>query len=1556
MSVSNGLSPLVCVVFSVSTACTVGLNAPVLLFGGDYASAQIVPDATLGGESSRVISGTVVLGNSRDRITGGAQRGANLFHSFREFNVNSGQRVYFANPVGVQSIFSRITGGNVSNINGVLGVDGRASLFLLNPNGILFGPNAQLDIRGSFLATTARSFQFADGQEFSAVAPQAVPLLTVNLPVGLQYGAPSNAVGTLRSQGNLAAGQNLTLAATNLDLQGQLQAGQNLTLQAQDTVRIRDSQTQPWIARAGGNLLIQGNQGIDIFALNHPQSGFFAGGDLTLQSAQAVGGDAHFSTGGKFQIIQLNGAPGNLFSPADPVILADGDVSLGNYVGASLHIWAGGSVTLGSVSITDVDTTNFRQEAVTLADGRTVVNINGGAVPTLDVRAGIDWSALGGLPGNAVADGNNGSVNGAGLVLGGNGNASQVSSANITTGDIFNLAGGSNNPGTILLTNQYNPRANLTGNIQTQVISTYGDVVIDSKGGITTGTLDTSSPGLAGNVILNAVGDIRPGNIQAQSFAGPGDGFNAIRLTSRTGAVVLQGATVTNSNADLTGLAGDIFIDAGQGVTVTNSTLQSQGNVGRIFIGSNLTPAQVTISNSTLSTEAQQTFATVGDTADSGTIAIQGRAIAINANSQITTSVGAGITGTSGDISIGYDPDADRVSAATVNLAGATLRTTNLGTGDSGSITIQGNQTVALTGVGGGVGGQVVTRSTGQGNSGQITIAGGETVALTDQTLLSTAEAGLAGDINIRAAAARGTAISITRSNIDAESNNISGTAGNIALIASNRGDIRLQGQGESITTSTFGNPPATGTTLFGGDISLDHYVLDSTTFSRAQSGNIQVDGKAIVLNNQAQILTDAQGTAGGTAGQIRVTGNRLTLDNQSEIAARLLNNEIGSAGTIQGDSGGVAIAIQGDIALNNLSGIRTDVQGTAGGTAGPIAITADNLTLTGVSQITARLLNATANGGNGNPDQINRGNAGDINIAVRGATVLDGTPAVGAVTGGDLSRITSSAFGGTIGNGGSVRLDTGSLRIQNNASISASIGGQGQGGSVDINALGNVSILQAGRLSSAVRAGAIGNGGTIKVTAASLTIAAGGAIEGIVEGSNVTPGLPAGQGNAGTIQLLVSGETNLSGAGAKIANAIGQDARGIGGSIFLETGSLTLDNQAEIDASMSGLGNRAGDIEVNAAGPINLRNGAGITASNQSRALGGLAGDIRLNVKRLNLDTNAFITAETGSGGGGNITVAARDLVLLRRNSVISTTAGNALAGGNGGNITIRTPFIVAVPQENSDIIANAFGGRGGVITIAVNRVFGLQPRSRLSPEQLKAIRTNGISDISASSDVGLDGQVDISALTIDPGQGLTELPVDLIDPSSQIAQGCQPGNTALANRRSEFVITGRGGLPPGVDDAQTGGELAVPWVTGNPSDGAQNPTNGVQNASHGVQNTSDQAQNPSDRTQNAGDRTRNAGDRVQNPSDRAQNPSPSAWNPAHAPGNPNHGARDPSDGVQNPAHGVRPAALPAQLALVEAQGMAIAPDGTIWLTAQTTTAVPQRLGWPAVQCGRSR
>ena len=156
-----------------------GFISGLLTFGILPATAQVTSDGTT--------NTTVNLNGNNFNILNGIQKGNNLFHSFGEFSIPTGGSATFSNSNDVVNIINRVTGGSISNIDGLIKANGNANLFLINPAGIVFEENARLDIGGSFLGSTAESILFEDGFEFSAVNPQNEPLLTVSVPLGLQF-------------------------------------------------------------------------------------------------------------------------------------------------------------------------------------------------------------------------------------------------------------------------------------------------------------------------------------------------------------------------------------------------------------------------------------------------------------------------------------------------------------------------------------------------------------------------------------------------------------------------------------------------------------------------------------------------------------------------------------------------------------------------------------------------------------------------------------------------------------------------------------------------------------------------------------------------------------------------------------------------------------------------------------------------------------------------------------------------------------------------------------------------------------------------------------------------------------------------------------------------------------------------------------------------------------------------------------------------------------------------------------------------------------------------
>jgi filamentous hemagglutinin family protein len=414
---------------------------------------------------------TVTPSGDRLNITGGktSRDGANLFHSFQEFGLSEGQIANFISTPAIRNILGRVVGGNPSIINGLIQVSGgNSNLFLINPSGMIFGPNASLNLPAAFTATTATNigfdsglFNLAGANDYSTLigtpntfyfnlsqpgsilnagnlavrpgesisliggtvvstgslnAPQgniivaAVPgenavrisqeghllsleigvvdggLLAQNGQLSLPLSLPQLLAGASRNSATgisvngagevvLTAGlrvesgdvaiasstvnsQNATLsAARNLTLvESQLLTEKNLYLLAGDTVRVRDG-SYPFRAIAGGNLTIQGNQNIDIFALNYPNPAFQSSEDITLLSNGTVSGDAHFAAGGNFAILTLSGDRSRFVSLFDPIISSDGDVRFGDYTGTSLKVEATGAIAAGDISITEADTT-----------------------------------------------------------------------------------------------------------------------------------------------------------------------------------------------------------------------------------------------------------------------------------------------------------------------------------------------------------------------------------------------------------------------------------------------------------------------------------------------------------------------------------------------------------------------------------------------------------------------------------------------------------------------------------------------------------------------------------------------------------------------------------------------------------------------------------------------------------------------------------------------------------------------------------------------------------------------------------------------------------------------------------------------------------------------------------------------------------------------------------------------------------------------------------------------------------------------------------------------
>jgi filamentous hemagglutinin family protein len=1293
--------------------------------------AQLVPDTSLGAESSVVTPGVPIRGDLADEISGGAIRDTNLFHSFTEFNILNGQRVYFANPIGIDNILSRVTGGNLSNIDGLLGVDGTANLFLMNPNGILFGPNARLDIQGTFTATTVNSLRFADGSEFSAT-PTENELLRVSVPLGVQFNTPPQ--GNIMSTGSLVTGQDLTLQGENLSLAGQLQTGADLTLHATDTVTIRDTDTEAFVARAGEALTIQGNQGIDILVLQHlDQTPLVSGGDLTLVSDGNISTDAHFASGGNLQFISLTGEPANLVSLYDPTISADGDVVFGDYTGVALKVEASGSIQGGDITITGPDTTltadGSGSDEDLLASRRAAI-----------LRAGVN---LAGAP---------------------------------------NVPQGIFNPGTIA--------APLPGSIIVASIDTSNDVggdggpiILEASGNITPlGRLDSGAfsadknSGAGGTIELSAIGEINIlGDISSSSFSPLDDaGAGGAIVLSANGDINIEGRLYSGSESAIGvgGNSGPITLSSAGNIAVAG-WLESSSTVFWGVAGTGGAITLLSAGNIDISGQLDSsTHGRVQQAGNGGAIMLSaGGSIDVSGRLDAESSVYAGFAGDGGKITLSAAESIDIPGTLHSNSRAAA----GIG-GNGGDIALLSMETINISG------NLDSGSSSGFGNAGN----GGAI------TLSSAGHIDIFGELESSSAA---------------ESD--AGNGGKITL--SSNGNIATEGDLRSLSFSE------NGTTGNGGEIQLDASQgnilglpgtrLLTLAFSNSgghtgAAGRVNLNAKNQISGLEILTLASA-GDAGDVTIQswngLKITGVSLTTSGQVEFPNPF--NPSGPPIIISldniGQSGDASISSPGQLTLENVR-VLSDANGPMPG--GDITVTSP----VGVNLINSEL-NTDTNSG------FSTGTGGSITFYTPSVTV-DSDSAVTA----RASAMSTGTRGGSIAFN-----STSPLIIQGTGEIASTTESDSQAGSLAINA--PQVTIDGAQLSTSTSSD--GTGGNVTLNTNQVIFENGGGIEASTSG--------AGQGgdvrfipNRDTLRLSGDGEISVSTTGLDSATQAAGDAGGFsinvphliidrvrlaastqgdgdGGTSDIQATTVTFANNGEIAATTAGSG-AGGSLTVSGNSPLTLQGNGRLTVASLN-ANSGVAGNLNVNnASELFLRDGIELSVNSASSaGGGNIVIDVDGTLLMTGGSYINATSTNPNAG-DGGNVTInlRDGFLIAPPGQNNDIIANAVGGNGGRVEVNAINIFGFSESRGFTTNELRANTTN---DLSASSAQGVEGEIALNVLNLDPSSGLGTLPEGPIDASQLIEQTlCEAG------QGSNFVVTGRGGLPSVPTDAL---DVTVVW-----------------------------------------------------------------------------------------------------------------------------------------------
>ncbi len=533
------------------------------------------------------------------------------------------------------------------------------------------------------------------------------------------------------------------------------------------------------------------------------------------------------------------------------------------------------------------------------------------------------------------------------------------------------------------------------------------------------------------------------------------------------------------------------------------------------------------------------------------------------------------------------------------------------------------------------------------------------------------------------------------------------------------------------------------------GTLSVNGGLIESLSFGGGKGGDQTYTAASLLLSNGGALDAEAQGSADG--GAINVNAGTVQLSTGSFINTATdtfgnpgVTGPIGNAGniTIQA-SGTVSVVGDGSSGLGNTSTIGSF--SFTNGSAGSILINAPQVQIGAEGSVSASALS--------------NGNGGNVTINAQDVAVTGGSGILAGVFNGDPTATGNAAAGNiTINASHSLTLSSGDPNYESQIDILNQGSGGGAGGTVKIST--SLLSIDVNSFINADVDGASLNPGSINITADTIDLA------GVISAS------AHASGNGPSLTIMANHALTLENNATIFTDAEGANETGNAGKLTISAPLLTVDTGALITTATAGAGN-GGSISIQGT---DFALFGTVTAQSTGS---GPAGNITLDLAdALNMQPGASISTQTASADGGNINISVGRLLYLDQAQITASAGSGNVGTGNGGNIKLDPQFLVL---NRASILANAFGGNGGNISITASRFVP-------SADSL----------VQASSRFGVNGTIDVSSPVVDIGQTLGRLPADYLDASRFLRRGCA---SRSGGRSSSFVAAGRGGLPQGAD-----------------------------------------------------------------------------------------------------------------------------------------------------------